>query len=108
MSEKVIITDEQIMNLIVREVYFQATGFDISDIRNNPEESLETFGIEEETLIELETGLGDGLVDFGVEEPVNLDLSVNLCILDIFCKIKGLLEGMDGIVVVEVEDIGDC
>jgi hypothetical protein len=100
-SEEIIITDDQLMRAVIREVHFLSAGFSFFDIESSVEEHLSTFGIEESQLIVLRQSLNSTLADMGVKDGVDIELSVNLCILDIYCSIEEALKSK-GINVVDV------
>ncbi len=87
-------TDEGIMNLIVREVHGVAAGFDVYDIRTNPEEPLSIFGIEEKDLTELSDGIASLLRSFFDVEIPPLQITLNMCIFDIYVLIEEKLKDL--------------
>ena len=96
------VTDRNIINLIIREVYYLSAGFAFNDVKDNLDEHLSTFGVEESHLTSLAESLSSGLADMGVEDRISFDLSVNLCIMDIYCLIVNFLK-VKGVQVIEVE-----
>ncbi len=86
--------DGRIMNLIVREVHGVAAGFDVCTISTNLDEPLEVFGVEEESLAELADGIASFLRSFFDIEIPPLQITLNMCILDIYILIEEKLKDL--------------